>query len=32
MKWLYVVHVPYVLLFLIFTAGLALSNWRGRRL
>ena len=32
MNWLYVAHIPYVLLFVVFTAGLVLGNWRGRRL
>jgi hypothetical protein len=32
MNWRYVAHIPYVLVFLTFTAGLALANWRGRRL
>lgn len=32
MTWLYIAHIPYVLVFLIFAACLALANWRGRRL
>lgn len=30
MKWIYVAHVPYVLLFLLFTATLVCINWFWR--
>ncbi len=30
MKWIYVAHIPYVLLFLLFALALIFANCRGR--
>jgi hypothetical protein len=32
MKFLYIAHVPYVLIFLCFALALIISQWRRRRL
>jgi hypothetical protein len=31
MKFLYIAHIPFVLLFAAFGAVFAASNWRGRK-
>ena len=31
MKWIYVAHIPYVLMFLLFALGLAVAGWLGGR-
>ena len=31
MKFLYIAHTPFVLLFLLFTFALVCANWRGQK-
>lgn len=31
MKFLYFAHIPFVLLFVLFTAAFVWSNWRGTK-